>query len=170
MMSPSSSIAFSARRSRAGWLSGTSKTAVTCPCTAPWRTSEASPRAPRASDNASSRIDLPAPVSPVRTDSPGAKSISRRSIRTISRIESLDSIGDAIARRCQPAPCARSGSNDELAGLGYPGPLVLSRLQSLALQELVGCLVPPGNGIVVAEHGGRRVLLGGQPYRRVGFR
>src|SRR5690348_18200548 len=40
------------------------------------------------SANASSRIDLPAPVSPVSTASPDVKSMSSRSIRTMSRIES----------------------------------------------------------------------------------
>ena len=50
MMSPSSSSAFSVRIARAGWLRGTSKTADTWPWAAPWRTSEASPRAPSASD------------------------------------------------------------------------------------------------------------------------
>ena len=92
MMSPSSSSAFSARMARAGWLRGTSNTAETWPCAAPWRTSEASPRAPSASDSASSRMDLPAPVSPVSTERPGEKSMSSRSIRTISRIDRLDSI------------------------------------------------------------------------------
>ena len=71
---------------------GTSKTADTWPCAAPWRTSEASPRAPSASDKASSRMDLPAPVSPVRTERPAEKSMSSRSIRTISRIDRRDSI------------------------------------------------------------------------------
>ena len=48
----------------------TSKTAVTSPCSAPCRTSALSPRPPSASDSASSRIDLPAPVSPVSTVRP----------------------------------------------------------------------------------------------------
>ena len=47
---------------------GRSNAAVTWPCSAPWRTSATSPRAPSASAKASSRIDLPAPVSPVSTD------------------------------------------------------------------------------------------------------
>ena len=46
---------------------------MTWPCSAPWRTRLASPRAPSASAKASSRIDLPAPVSPVSTDKPGGK-------------------------------------------------------------------------------------------------
>jgi hypothetical protein len=65
----------------------TSNSAVTWPWAAPWRTSEASPRAPSASDSASSRIDLPAPVSPVSTDSPAEKSISSLSMRTMSRMD-----------------------------------------------------------------------------------
>ena len=68
------------------------QTADTWPWAAPWRTSEASPRAPSASERASSRMDFPAPVSPVRTERPGAKSMSSRSIRTISRIDRRASI------------------------------------------------------------------------------
>ena len=67
-----------------------SKTAVTCPCGSPWRTRPPSPRAPSASAKASRRIDLPAPVSPVRTERPSSKSSSSRSIRTMSRIASCD--------------------------------------------------------------------------------
>jgi hypothetical protein len=52
----------------------------------------ASPRAPSASAKASSRIDLPAPVSPVSTERPDTKSMSSRSIRTMSRIESRASM------------------------------------------------------------------------------
>ena len=55
---------------RAGCFGGSSNMAVTWPCSTPWRTSVASPRAPSASAKASSRIDLPAPVSPVSTDKP----------------------------------------------------------------------------------------------------
>ena len=58
------------QRARPDGPRGSSKAAVTCPCSAPWRTSAASPRAPSASAKASSRIDLPAPVSPVSTASP----------------------------------------------------------------------------------------------------
>ena len=46
-----------------------------------------SPRAPSASPSASSRIDLPAPVSPVSTVSPGPNARSSRSMRTMSRME-----------------------------------------------------------------------------------
>ena len=53
-----------------GMAGGRSNIAVTWPCAWPWRTSAPSPRAPSASDSASSRIDLPAPVSPVRIVNP----------------------------------------------------------------------------------------------------
>ena len=86
--SSSAWMPLSAASARTGWSAGSSKAAVTCPCSAPWRTSAASPRAPSASAKASSRIDLPAPVSPVSTARPSAKSMSSRSIRTMSRIES----------------------------------------------------------------------------------
>src|SRR4249919_3190366 len=64
-----------------------SKVAVTWPCSAPWRTRPESPRPPSASAKASSRMDLPAPVSPVSTARPRENSISSRSIRTMSRID-----------------------------------------------------------------------------------
>jgi protease-4 len=51
------------------------------------RTSEASPRPPSASVSASSRIDLPAPVSPVSTVSPPSRPRSSWSIRTMLRTE-----------------------------------------------------------------------------------
>src|SRR6516165_2581753 len=70
----------------AGWLRPTENSADTAACCAPARTSPASARLPSASPSASSRIDLPAPVSPVSTQRPGRKARSRRSIRTTSRI------------------------------------------------------------------------------------
>src|SRR6476469_983531 len=66
--------------------------AVTWPCLAPRRTNEASPRPPMARVKASSRIDFPAPVSPVSTQSPGPNSRSSLSIRTMSRIDKADSM------------------------------------------------------------------------------
>ncbi len=81
------------KRARPGDAAPHRTAAMTCPCSAPLRTSPASPRPPSASAKASSRIDLPAPVSPVSTEEAGRqKSISSRSIRTISRIESQVSI------------------------------------------------------------------------------
>ena len=52
--------------------------AVTSPCAAPARTSPPRPRQPSTKPRQSSRIDLPAPVSPVSTLRPGRKSQLRR--------------------------------------------------------------------------------------------
>ncbi len=73
IISPASAMPLSLGSERAGCPGARSKAAVTCPCSAPWRTRPASPRPPSASANASSRMDLPAPVSPVSTDRPGRK-------------------------------------------------------------------------------------------------
>src|SRR5215470_6727453 len=97
--SSSAGISFSAMSARTGWPGGSSKAAVTWPCSAPWRTNATSPRAPSARAKASSRMDLPAPVSPVSTDRPEANSISSRSIRIMSRIESRASMTTVLAFR-----------------------------------------------------------------------
>src|SRR5262249_29435588 len=99
MSSSSAGMSFSAMSARTGWSKESSKAAVTWPCSAPWRTSVTSPRAPSARAKASSRMDLPAPVSPVSTDRPDAKSMSSRSMRTISRIESRASMTTVLAFR-----------------------------------------------------------------------
>src|ERR1019366_5356715 len=118
---------------------------VTCPCASPWRVSAPSPRAPSASDRASSRIDFPAPVSPVRMVRPSANSRSNWSISTMSRIESRASMGFGLDA---------SGRNDGVIELGNPGLLVFLRRQAAILQQIVGVLVPLAIGEVVAEHGG----------------
>src|SRR5215471_1338685 len=107
MSSSSAGTSFSAMTARAGCRGESSKAAVTCPCSAPWRTRTASPRAPSASAKASSRMDLPAPVSPVSTDKPDAKSISSRSIRTMSRIESRASMTIVLALPAASADVCR---------------------------------------------------------------
>ena len=99
MISSAAGMSFAAMSARAGWRGGSSNAAVTCPCSAPWRTRAASPRAPSASAKASSRMDLPAPVSPVSTDRPDAKSISSRSMRTMSRMESRASMTTVLVFR-----------------------------------------------------------------------
>ena len=53
---------------------------------APWRTTSAPARPPASSCSASTRIDLPAPVSPVSTVSPGRSSSSTASMMAKSRI------------------------------------------------------------------------------------
>src|SRR5262249_10820904 len=97
-----------------------SKAAVTWPCSAPWRTNATSPRAPSARAKASSKMDLPAPVSPVSTESPEVNSISSRSMRIMSRIESRASMTTVLAfRRAADAEAyrlpvaARPQSKDE---------------------------------------------------------
>src|SRR5271165_126644 len=127
----------------AAWLGGNSKTAVTWPCASPWRTRPPSPRAPSARESASRRIDLPAPVSPVRIVRPAENSRSSWSISTTSRME----------RRASMA--ARSGGNDRVVDLRHPGGRIVVRRQPLALQERIGVLVPLAVGEVMAEHRGR---------------
>ena len=62
------------------------------PAQAPGAPGSDRPRPPNASAKASSKMDFPAPVSPVSTARPSAKSMSRRSIRTMSRMESRESM------------------------------------------------------------------------------
>ena len=61
---------------------------------APSRTTLASARPPNASVSASIKIDLPAPVSPVKTVKPDDKSSSTKSTITKSRIASARSISE----------------------------------------------------------------------------
>ena len=82
-------------------------TAVTLACSAPVRTSPASARAPSARPRLSSRMDLPAPVSPVSTVRPGPNPRSSRSISTTSRIDSAVSMRDRSGSR---------GSEDGMPG------------------------------------------------------
>jgi len=65
---------------------------LTLAAACPERTSPTSDRAPSASPSESSRIDLPAPVSPVSTPRPGSNSSSSRSISTTSLMTSCLSI------------------------------------------------------------------------------
>src|SRR5262249_5626851 len=136
---------FSARMSRAGWPSLSSKAAVTWPCSAPCRTKPASPRAPSASANASSRIDLPAPVSPVSIASPAANSMSRRSIRTMSRIDRRMSMNSAAA-----------GLPERPAD---PGALGLARLEPAGFHQPIGVRVPRAVREIVAQHCGGSLRL-----------
>ncbi len=90
--SPVGSSPCSRNRSCAGCSPGSAKQAVTLACSAPARTNPASARTPSAKPRLSSRIDLPAPVSPVSTVRCGPNSRSNRSINTTSRIASAVSI------------------------------------------------------------------------------
>ena len=87
---------------------GSSNIAVTWPCSAPWRTSAASPRAPSARRR--HRADRLAGAGLAgKHGKPSAKSRSSRSIRTISRIESRASMV-WLPRSLLPVPWAKSGS------------------------------------------------------------
>src|SRR5215472_4581348 len=156
IISPVSSRPLSNRIAIAGWPFGTSNTAVTWPCSAPWRTRPASPRPPSASANASSRIDLPAPVSPVSTASPRENSISRRSIRTMSRID----------RRASMEFLAETHL---LEGPADPGPLILARFETAGFYKLIGVLVPGTVRKIMPEHGGGGLRLADDADRQIGL-
>src|SRR6195952_4916586 len=143
-----SSSPLSLRIAEAGWPLGTSNTAVTWPCSTPLRTRPASPRPPSASAKASSRMDLPAPVSPVSTARPRVNSISSRSIRTMSRIERRASMKDQFLAETQ-----------FLEGPGNIGTLILARFETAGLYKIIGVLVPAAVGKIVPEHGGGGLRL-----------
>src|SRR5262249_14611274 len=91
------------------------------------------------------------PVPPVRTERPGAKSMSSRSIRTMSRMERRDSITEA----------------DLLEGLADPGALILGRLEPARPHQGIGVLVPRAVGEIVPEHGCRGLRLADDAERHV---
>src|SRR3954454_18578908 len=158
IISPVSSSPFSARILAAGWFFGISNTAVTCPCSAPWRTRPASPRPPSANAKASSRMDLPAPVSPVKTARPGANSISSRSIRTMSRIDRRASMELYFL-----------AETHFLEGLANPGPLILARFETARFYKIIDVLVPATIRKIVPEHGGGRLGLADDADRHIGL-
>src|SRR5665213_1202512 len=153
-----SSSPLSLRMAAAGWPFGTSNTAVTCPCSTPWRTRPASPRPPSASAKASSKMDLPAPVSPVSTARPRENSMSSRSIRTMSRIERRASMKE----RFLPEAYLPEGP-------GNVGPLILARLETVGLYKIIGVLVPAAIRKIVAEHRSGGLRLADDPDRHVGL-
>src|SRR3954471_17237471 len=158
IISPLSSRPLSERMTAAGCPLGTSKVAVTCPCSTPLRTSPASPRPPSASAKASSRIDLPAPVSPVSTARPRENSISSRSIRTMSRIDRRASMRGKFLTETHL-----------LEGPGNIGPLVLARLETAGLYKIIGVLVPAAVRKIVPEHGSRGLRLTDDADRHIGL-
>src|SRR6202165_271792 len=158
IISPVSSSPLSLSITAAGWPLGTSNTAVTWPCSAPCRTRPASPRPPSASANASSRMDLPAPVSPVSTASPRENSISSRSIRTMSRIERRASMEGKTLTETQ-----------FLEGFGDVGARVLARLDSARLYKIIGVFVPGAIRKIVPEHGGGGLRLADDADRHIGL-
>src|SRR3977135_3939399 len=151
-------MSLSLRIMEAGWPFGTSNTAVTCPCSTPWRTRPESPRPPSASANASRRMDLPAPVSPVSTARPRENSISSRSIRTMSRIERRASMRDQFLAETQ-----------FLEGPGDIGTLILARFETAGLYKIIRVLVPAAVGKIVPEHGGSGLRLADDADRHIGL-
>src|SRR3984893_7084482 len=158
IISPVSSSPLSLSITPAGWPSGTSNTAVTWPCSTPCRTRPASPRPPSASANASRRMDLPAPVSPVSTASPRENSISSRSIRTMSRIDRRASMKGKTLTETQ-----------FLESLGDVGARVLARLDSARLYKIIGVFVPGAIRKIVPEHGGGGLRLADDADRHIGL-
>src|SRR5882724_6230390 len=158
IISPLSSRPLSERMAAAGCPLGTSNTAVTCPCSTPLRTSPASPRPPSASAKASSRMDLPAPVSPVSTARPRENSISSRSIRTMSRIDRRASMRSKFL-----------AETHLLEGPGNIGTLVLARLETTRLYKIIGVLVPAAVRKVVPKYGRRGLRLAVDADREIGL-
>src|ERR1700689_652322 len=158
IISPVSSSPLSLRIAAAGWPFGTSNTAVTWPCPTPWRTRPASPRPPSASAKASSRMDLPAPVSPVKTARPRENSISSRSIRTMSRID---------RRASMPEKFLAEANFSE--GPADPGTLILARLETAGLYKIIGVLVPAAVRKIMPEHGGGSLRLADDTNPHIGL-
>src|SRR5688572_15300111 len=101
-------------------------------------------------------MDLPAPVSPVSTARPRAKSISSRSISTMSRIERRASMKGATLAETHFAECP-----------AHPGTPVLARFESLGFYKIIGVLVPGALRKVVAKQRGRGLCLADDADRHV---
>ena len=111
------STARPARRSAAG-LFAIAKVAETSARSAPCRTTSAPARPPAASSSASTRMDLPAPVSPVSTVRPEASSSSAASMIAKSRIWMCSSTRASILRFGPAARDRRVPSAASSAGCG----------------------------------------------------
>src|SRR4029079_1194621 len=136
------------------------------PCSAPWRTRPESPRPPSASAKASSRMDFPAPVSPVSNARPRENSISSRSIRTMSRIDRRAS----MRRLFLTAIRIHQGTETHLLeGPGNIGTLVLVRLETTGLYKIIGVLVPAAVRKIVPKHSRRRLRLADDADRHIGL-
>src|SRR4051812_6261196 len=103
-------------------------------------------------------MDLPAPVSPVRTASPRENSISSRSIRTMSRIERRASMEDRFLAETQL-----------LEGPGNVGTLVLARFETAGLYKIISVFVPATVRKVVAKHRGGGLRLADDADRHIGL-
>ena len=106
-MTTSSPSALSPRSSRRAAASSTSKTASTAARSSPDRMRSGEARSPSSSPSASIRIDLPAPVSPVRRVRPGPNSTSSAGMRAMLLIRSSLSMPGAT-------PCRISQRSERL--------------------------------------------------------
>src|SRR5262249_8447385 len=118
-----------------------------------------------ASAKASSRMDFPAPVSPVRAASPEEKSMSSLSIRTISRTDRRTSMKHRRSLRHDGYELLEA-----FHCLAQPRALVFARLEAVGLQQIIGVLVPGTVREVVPEHGRRRLGLAGDAEGEIGLR
>src|SRR3954470_3519888 len=103
-------------------------------------------------------MDLPAPVSPVKTASPRENSISSRSIRTMSRIDRRASMQRQFLAEAYL-----------LEGPGNVGTLILARLETTRLYKIIGVLVPAAVRKIVAKDGRGGLGLADDADRHIGL-
>src|SRR5689334_24083782 len=103
-------------------------------------------------------MDLPAPVSPVSTASPRENSISRRSIRTMSRIDRRASMDEEFL-----------AETHFFESPADPGPLILARFETARFYNIIRVLIPLAVWKVMPEHGGRGLRLADDADGHIGF-
>src|SRR5258708_18358624 len=130
-------------------------------------------------------MDLPAPVSPVKTANPRENSISSRSIRTMSRIDRRASMRDqswwswfvanpSFAQTGAFQGLANFGfgtlaETQLLEGLGDVGTRILARLDATGFYKIIGVLIPLAVGKIVPEHGSGGLNLADDADRHIGL-
>src|SRR5918993_1170330 len=156
----SASMPCSASSACTEWPAGMSSSADTAAVFSPLRTRPASARAPSARPSASSRIDLPAPVSPVSTPRPGSNSSSSLSTNTTSLMASCLSIGPSTL---QPALALRRSA--------------LNAFRLFEIDQPVSAVIPDAVRIIRAEddrglasldRDAEREIAFDQPVKRLG--
>src|SRR6201985_3781635 len=101
-------------------------------------------------------MDLPAPVSPVKTARPRENSISSRSIRTMSRID---------RRASMPEKFLAEAHFPE--GPADPGPRIPARPETAGLYKIIGVLVPAAVRKIMPEHRGGGLRLADDANRQI---
>ena len=129
-----------APRSRAGAItsrpSGVSKMASTAAVSSPVRTRSAEARPPTSRPTAPTRMDLPAPVSPVRTFRPGSNSSSRRSMTARLRMERKRSMNGQV-------PSYQMFDSENQGVLRFVEPALSQRRSNLLRRAVCTCLSTP---------------------------